>query len=226
MYSIRCTYKTLCSFSWASCEYVRRVTINDKSVLHKKNYTIRTRLGEYSLSETTLLCCIWHIALALELNQLVITRSAELHNEGSAAPSTEQGNPATLWFFTLCLLFKVITLMPKCRKTIALYAVVLSILMSIWSVLSSNEYADKVGTLSLLFITCRRLCITEIKLNRLSIAIFTISLIAIAKSWESLVKDIYRRGFSLCKIFIESSVNFTFVFFVILFLRYVKININ
>lgn len=105
-------------FSWASCEYVRRVTINDKSVLHKREiYTIRTRLGEYPLSETTLLCCIWHIALALELNQLVITRSAELHNEGSAAPSTEQGNPATLWFFTLCLLFKVITLMLKCRKT-------------------------------------------------------------------------------------------------------------
>lgn len=49
-----------------------------------------------SVSETTLLYCVWRIALSLELDQLVITRGAELHNEGSAAPSTEQGNPMAL----------------------------------------------------------------------------------------------------------------------------------
>lgn len=47
-------------------------------------------LGEI-LVVRKLLCCIWNIALSLELNQLIITRSAELHNERSAPPSTGQG---------------------------------------------------------------------------------------------------------------------------------------
>ena len=34
---------------------------------------------------------IWHTALSMELNQLVIARGAELHYEGSASPPTEQG---------------------------------------------------------------------------------------------------------------------------------------
>lgn len=87
------------------CDYVNRY--------YWSNYTMKLIITTWRIfvSETTLLCCIWHIALSLELDQLVITRGAELHNEGSAATSTEQGNleAVTLSSFAKWPPFQIIT---------------------------------------------------------------------------------------------------------------------
>lgn len=70
--------------------------IHDKTLLNRCDFG-----GNLSVRQHCYVVYVTCIALSLELDQLVITRGAELHNEGSTAPSAEQGNPALTLTLTL-----------------------------------------------------------------------------------------------------------------------------
>jgi len=138
-----------------------------------------------SVSETTL-CCVWHIAFSLELDQLVITRGAELHNEGSAAPSTKQGNPMVLTssFLTISKVILSKLLLRNIRDSMGDYA---SMVFS-----SSNHVCLSVKQDSYYNLTLLLLLKLAYAYQSLSIATFMRSLIIL---WEKLGE-----GFRFCKI--------------------------